>query len=107
MLKRICVALISLAAVAATPSSAAGVAAACDDRQCHHAHARQTRRHTGHARQRTRKGRSRRAVAYVCPMHPDVRERRQGTCPKCLMDLVAEPRGSKANARGASAAGGI
>jgi len=37
-----------------------------------------------------------RAVAYVCPMHPDIRECSRGTCPKCLMDLVAEPRGAKA-----------
>jgi hypothetical protein len=28
-------------------------------------------------------------------MHPDIREESQGTCPKCLMDLVAEPRGEK------------
>jgi hypothetical protein len=31
-------------------------------------------------------------------MHPDIRERSRGTCPKCLMDLVAEPRGAKAGA---------
>lgn len=42
------------------------------------------------ARRRNR----RRAVTYVCPMHPDIRERSRGTCPKCLMELVAEPRGS-------------
>lgn len=25
---------------------------------------------------------------YTCPMHPDVRESRPGTCPECGMDLV-------------------
>ena len=34
----------------------------------------------------------RRAVIYVCPMHADIREKSADTCPKCLMELVAEPR---------------
>jgi Heavy metal binding domain len=48
-------------------------------------------------RARAKRKASRRAVSYVCPMHPDIRERTQGTCPKCMMDLVAEPH--KAEAR--------
>jgi P-type Cu+ transporter len=24
---------------------------------------------------------------YACPMHPDVRQREPGTCPKCGMEL--------------------
>lgn len=53
---------------------------------------------TKRARQRAKakKKMSRRAVSYVCPMHPDIREKARGTCPKCLMDLVAEPLGEKA-----------
>ena len=35
------------------------------------------------------------AVSYICPMHPDIREKSRGTCPKCLMGLVAEPRNTK------------
>ena len=42
-------------------------------------------------RARAKKKQGRRAVIYVCPMHPDIREKSRGTCPKCLMDLVAEP----------------
>ncbi len=38
----------------------------------------------------------RRLVHYVCPMHPDIRSKSHGTCPKCLMELVAEKRGAKA-----------
>lgn len=30
----------------------------------------------------------RRAVNYVCPMHPDIHSNSPGTCPKCLMELV-------------------
>ena len=38
----------------------------------------------------------RRLVHYVCPMHPDIRSKSHGRCPKCSMDLVAEKRGAKA-----------
>lgn len=109
MTKRIYAALISLAAAVAAALSFAGpadAAAWCDGHQCQHGAARHTRRRV--ARKRARVRDSRRAVAYVCPMHSDIRERSRGTCPKCLMDLVAEPRGPKVNARGAgaSASGG-
>ena len=32
------------------------------------------------------------AGPYICPMHPEVRQDRPGTCPKCGMNLVREPR---------------
>ena len=49
-------------------------------------------------RARAKRKQSRRAVSYVCPMHPDIREKSRGACPKCLMDLVAEPyKAKKAN----------
>ena len=102
MTQRIYAALISLAVAAVAALSFAGsadAAAPCDDHhQCQHRAARRTRQRTRVARQRARaQGRHNRpAVAYVCPMHPDIRERSRGICPKCLMDLVAEPRGSKA-----------
>lgn len=36
-------------------------------------------------------------AVWVCPMHPEVRQPRPGTCPKCGMDLVLEePRGADA-----------
>jgi hypothetical protein len=31
-----------------------------------------------------------RPQAYVCPMHPEVRQPNPGKCPKCRMDLVPE-----------------
>ena len=56
--------------------------------------------HRRAARHREKKGkkenRRRRFVHYVCPMHSDVRSKSHGTCPKCLMELVAEKGGSKA-----------
>lgn len=30
------------------------------------------------------------SVVYSCPMHPDVKSKKQGKCPKCKMDLVKE-----------------
>jgi len=30
------------------------------------------------------------AYTYTCPMHPDVRQDRPGTCPECGMFLVAD-----------------
>jgi hypothetical protein len=47
-------------------------------------------------KQRKKEHRRRRSVQYVCPMHPDVRSKSPGTCPKCLMNLVAEKRRAKA-----------
>lgn len=35
-----------------------------------------------------------RTVSYVCPMHPDMRSKSRGECPKCGMDLVSERRRS-------------
>ncbi len=115
MTKRIHAALVSLAAVAAMSFAAPAEATArCDGRHhCQHHAARRTRQRVRVARQRARARQraNRRSVAYVCPMHPDIRERSRGTCPKCLMDLVAEPRGAKSGARDAgadaSASGGM
>jgi len=113
-MKRIYAALVSLVAVAvALVSAGPAGASAAHDGQHHQAQqqaAKRTRKRARTARQRARARRraSRRAVAYVCPMHPDIRERARGTCPKCLMDLVAEPgsakAGAKVKARGVGAA---
>ena len=48
---------------------------------------------TDHVRRRAAKARKRvrqHAVNYVCPMHPDMRSRTRGECPKCRMELVPE-----------------
>ena len=47
------------------------------------------------AKQQRKSVRRRQTVRYVCPMHPDIRSKSRGTCPKCLMDLVAEKRDAK------------
>ena len=111
MTKRIYATLVSLVAavVAHVTVGVADASARCDGLQHqgqHHA-AKRAHKRTRSARQRARASRRghRRAVAYVCPMHPDIRERSRGTCPKCLMELVAEPRGTKAG--GAVASGGM
>jgi hypothetical protein len=102
MKKRLSAALVSLAAAlsCAGPAEAAQGDGQHESQHHHSQHkaARRTRQRARVARQRTRARRhnKRRAVAYVCPMHDDIRERARGTCPKCLMDLVAEPRDAKA-----------
>ena len=46
-----------------------------------------------HVRQRAVKARKKvRTVSYVCPMHPDMRSKSRGECPKCGMELVKESR---------------
>lgn len=66
------------------------------DQRPEHRQAAGQHRRAAQRRVRTRKeNRRRRLVHYVCPMHPDIRSKSHGTCPKCLMDLVAEKRGAK------------
>jgi len=47
---------------------------------------------SGGAKDTDPKGTERRV--YTCPMHPEVRQDRPGTCPKCGMKLVPEEKGS-------------
>ena len=54
------------------------------------------RRAAQHRVKKRKKENRQRLVHYVCPMHPDIRSKSHGTCPKCSMDLVAEKRGAKA-----------
>jgi hypothetical protein len=74
-----------------------------------HAHARHDRAQQGDASRARRASKARRrsarraAVSYACPMHPDMRSRSHGECPKCGMTLVAA--GRKATAAGESEAG--
>jgi Heavy metal binding domain len=113
MTKRIYSALVSLVAavVALVTVGSSDASARCDGLHHHgrqHA-AKKTNKRARSARQRarTRRRAGRQTVAYVCPMHPDIRERSRGTCPKCLMELVAEPRDVKAGRAGTAASGGM
>jgi len=60
-----------------------GASAIEHGQQGHHHRAARQRQRT--ARRKTIR---RRAINYVCPMHPDMRSNSPGTCPKCLMELV-------------------
>lgn len=42
---------------------------------------------SAHALQQGRARAAQQRVEYVCPMHPEVKAKRPGTCPKCKMDL--------------------
>lgn len=113
MTKRIYSALATLVAavVALVTVGASEASARCDGLHQHgrqHA-AKKTNQRARSARQRarTRSRAGRQTVAYVCPMHPDIREHSRGTCPKCLMELEAEPRGVKAGRAGTAASGGM
>jgi hypothetical protein len=74
-------------------------AAAIQDQHQHSKHSKAVSRRNRAARQRVktqkRPARLRKAISYVCPMHLDIRSNSRGTCPKCLMDLVAEGRNAK------------
>lgn len=50
-----------------------------------HPSADHVRRRAAKVRKRVRK----QAVSYVCPMHPDMRSKSHGECPKCGMELVS------------------
>lgn len=60
-----------------------------------HDHAHERARQSRHRVSKARKSSVRRAVSYACPMHPDMRSRSRGECPKCGMSLVAAKRSAK------------
>ena len=75
-------------------------AAAIQDQHQRSQHRHAVSRRNRAARQRVKKSqrktaRLQKAISYVCPMHLDIRSNSRGTCPKCLMDLVAEGRDAK------------
>ena len=41
---------------------------------------------------KVRKKVKKQTASYVCPMHPDMRSKSRGECPKCGMDLVGQRR---------------
>ena len=44
----------------------------------------------GHSNGHSEHGEARQPTVYACPMHPEVRQDRPGSCPKCGMKLVPE-----------------
>ncbi|HEX8721590.1 MAG TPA: heavy metal-binding domain-containing protein [Pyrinomonadaceae bacterium] len=81
----------ALAGAPAAPAAHDGHAQAPRERAAR-AKATATRRRASKARRRA----ARRAVSYTCPMHPDIRSRARGECPKCGMALVAAGKGEAA-----------
>ena len=52
--------------------------------------------HTGHTEDKSMPT----AIVYTCPMHPEVRSDKPGTCPKCGMKLVpAKPSSDPGSAK--------
>ena len=49
--------------------------------QCHHHH------HKGHQQKKQTSISSDENAIYICPMHPEVRQKGPGSCPKCGMAL--------------------
>ena len=60
-----------------------------------HAVSRRNRAARQRLKSQRKSPRLRKEIIYVCPMHLDIRSNTRGTCPKCLMDLVAEGRDAK------------
>jgi hypothetical protein len=89
MMKRIYAALVAAALIALAPSFPAAHEGRGHKHQCA---ACRVHRRALKARKRT----GRRAVSYVCPMHPDMRSNSPGECPKCGMNLMAERKAAKA-----------
>lgn len=92
-----CIAVIFALAFAEPPG-----ASAIQDQHEGHEHRRAVSRRNRAARQRVktrRKVNRRQRISYICPMHRDVRSNSSGTCPKCLMDLVADRRDTKISRR--------
>ena len=89
-----CLAVIG-ALVFAEPPSASAIH---NQHQGHrHAVSRRSRAARQRVKARTKVNRQHRGT-YVCPMHLDIRSKSQGTCPKCLMDLVPEQREDRSSA---------
>jgi Heavy metal binding domain len=102
MKRKIFSALASSALMLTLAPSGASAAYAVHDGH-DHAHAwRERTQHSKSARalrrvSKARKRTARRAsVSYACPMHPDMRSRTRGECPKCGMALVAAGRKARA-----------
>ena len=84
---RIHLKFVSLIAVIATLLFTGSVSKATTDGS-HHSSSDHVRRRGVKVRKRVRK----QAANYVCPMHPDMRSKSHGECPKCGMELVSERR---------------
>lgn len=94
----------ALAASALMLALALSDARAVQDGHAHAPHDRTRQADASRSRRGASKARRRSArrapVSYVCPMHPDMRSRTRGECPKCGMALVVA--GRKATDAGAS-----
>jgi hypothetical protein len=85
---------LSLAALALSisPEAVAHTPHAADGHERHQAETRARRRPA-----KQRKSTQTQEATYTCPMHPEVRQKSPGECPKCKMelDLVEQPAKAK------------
>jgi hypothetical protein len=91
-----CIAVILMPAFAESPS-----AFAIHDHNQRQEHRQVVSRRNRAAVKRVKARRQvpRREISYVCPMHSDIRSKSPGTCPKCLMKLVAAKPDAKVSRR--------
>lgn len=89
-----CIAVVFTLAFAEPPS-----ASAIHDQHQRQEHRRTVSRRNRAARQRVKARRKANRISYVCPMHREIRSNSRGTCPKCLMDLVADKGATKISRR--------
>lgn len=98
MVKRICRAVASCITVFLALTFAELPETAATQKHQHsktHAVSRRNRAARQRVKAQRKPVRRRQTVSYVCPMHADIRSKSRGTCPKCLMELVAERRDAK------------
>jgi hypothetical protein len=109
-MKNIISALAAPVLTLALALSDARAAHASHDGHTHAPHDRARQADASRARRRAskaRRGSARRApVSYACPMHPDMRSRSRGECPKCGMALVAAGRRAAGGGGAGSESGG-
>ena len=101
MVKKICRAVAScITVIVALTFAELPGASAIQEKHQRKKNSHSASRHNRAARKRVKAQRKPvQTVSYVCPMHLDIRSSSRGTCPKCLMDLVAKGRDAKGTLR--------
>lgn len=89
-MKKIVLAAVIASCLVAAP--AANRAATHDGHAAHGGQKKSARRAPRRAAKARRKAPAQAAAVFSCPMHPDVRSKTAGACPKCGMEMEAKKR---------------